>query len=66
MLRSSLCDYSDAYIIVSATKTVAEVAVSGGNNNIEIVFKNCVPFTDFIIEISNTEIDDAKDILKCH
>ena len=28
----------------------------------KFVFKNCVPFTDCISEISNTQVDNAKDI----
>ena len=32
MLRSSLCDYGDAYILVSGTIAVAEIAAGGGNN----------------------------------
>ena len=62
MLRSSLCDYSDAYILVSGTITIAVSAAGGGNNNIEVVFKNCAPFTDCISEINCTQIDNAKDI----
>ena len=62
MLKSSLCNYSDAYILVSGTITVAELAAGGGNNNIEEVFNNCAPFTDCISEINNTEADHAKDI----
>ena len=46
MLRSSLCDYSDAYILVSGTITVAVLAAGGGNNNIQVVFKHCAPFTN--------------------
>ena len=38
MLKSCLCDYSDAYILVSGTITVAEVVAGGGNNDIEIFF----------------------------
>ena len=38
VLRSSLCNYSDAYILVSGTITVAEVAAVGGNNGIQAVF----------------------------
>ena len=45
MLISSLCDYSDAYTC-NWIITVVELAVAGGNNNIEAVFKNCAPFTD--------------------
>ena len=62
MLRSSLCDYSDAHILVRGTITEAEVAVGGGNNNIQEVFKNCAPFTNYINEINNTKIDNAKNI----
>ena len=39
MLRSRFCDYSDAYILVSGTITVAEVEPDGGNNGIQVVFK---------------------------
>ena len=61
MLRSRLCDYSDAYILVSGTITVAELAAGGGNNGIQIVFKNWAPFINCIREINNTQIDKAKD-----
>ena len=62
MLKSSLRDYSDAYILVSGTITVAALAAGRGNNGLEVVFKNCAPFTDFISEIKNTQIDNAKDV----
>ena len=39
MLRSSLCDYSDAYLLKSGTITVAALAAGGGNSNIQVVFK---------------------------
>ena len=54
MLKSSLCDYIDLYILASGAITVSEVAAGGGNNNIEVLFKNCAPFTHFKNEISNT------------
>ena len=62
MLRSSLCDYSDAHILVRGTITEAEVAVGGGNNNIQEVFKNCAPFTNYINEINNAQLDNAKNV----
>ena len=62
MLKSSLCDNSDAYILVSGTITVTELAAGGGNNCIEIVFKICAPFTDCKGEINNAQIDNAKNI----
>ena len=65
ILRSSLCDYSDAYILVRATTTVpntAAAAAAAENNRQNIIIKNCAPFTKCISEINNTRIDSAKDI----
>ena len=65
MLKSSLCDYSDAYILVKGTISVNNTAAQGAaanNTNKKIIFKNCAPFTNCISEINNTQIDNAKDI----
>ena len=65
MLKSSLCDYSDAYILVKGTISVNNTAAAGAaanNNNKKVIFKNCAPFTNCISEINNTQIDNAKDI----
>ena len=65
MLKSSLCDYSDAYILVKGTISVNNTAAQGAavnNNNKKVIFKNCAPFTNCISEINNTQIDNAKDI----
>ena len=65
MLKSSLCDYSDPYILVKGTITVNNTAAqSAGANNInkKVIFKNCAPFTNCISEINNTQIDNATDI----
>ena len=40
MLKPNLYNYSNAYILLSGTKTVAELVAGGGNNNIQVVFKN--------------------------
>ena len=61
MLKSSLCDYSDAYILVKGTITVNNTAAAN-NTNKKVIFKNCAPFTNCISEINNTQIDNAKDI----
>ena len=67
MLKSSLCEYSDAYILVKGKITI----VGTGDNattrqaderNKGVVFKNCAPFIKCISEINNTPIDNAKDI----
>ena len=65
MLKSSLCDYSDAYILAKGTITVNNTSAQGvaaNNTNKEVIFKNCAPFTNCISEINNTQIDNAKDI----
>ena len=65
MLKSSLCDYSDAYILVKGTISVNNTAAAGAavnNTNKKVIFKNCAPFTNCIREINNTQIDNAKDI----
>ena len=65
MLKSSLYDYSDAYIHVRGTitvnNTVAEGAVAN-NNNKKVILKNCPSFTNCISEINNTDLDNAKDL----
>ena len=63
MLKSSLCDYSDVYMLVMGTITVTAQAGNNPNNgDKEVVFKNFAPFTDCISEINNTQTDNAKDI----
>ena len=64
MLKSSLCDYSDAYILVKASISVENTAgadVDANNVNIKVIFKNCAQFTDCISEINNTQVDNAED-----
>ena len=63
MLKSSLCDYSDAYIDVRGTITVNNTAAEGAavnNTNKKVIFKNCAPFTNFISQINHTDLDNAK------
>ena len=65
MLRSSLCDYSDAYIYakgnISVNNTKAADA-DGNNTNKKVIFKNCAPFNGCISKVNNTQVDNAKDI----
>ena len=63
MLRSSLGDYSDAYILVSGTMTIPNTAVAAAanpNNRKNIIIKNCNPFIDYVSEMNNTQIHNAK------
>ena len=56
MLRSVLCDYCDAYIVIKATISVT------GNNDKKLTFENNAPCMSCIIKISNTFIDNAEDL----
>ena len=63
MLRSSLCDYSDAYILVKGNIIVnntAAAAAAANNNNKKVIFKSCASFTKCISKINNTQIDNAE------
>ena len=40
VIKSNLCDYSDAYIFVTGDIKVADVAA-----DTNVAFKNCAPFT---------------------
>ena len=65
MLKSSLCDYSDAYILVKRTITVNNTAAAGvdiNNTNKKVIFKNHSIFSNCISEVNNTQVDNAKDI----
>ena len=51
MLRFSLCDYSDAYILAKGNIFVNNTAVAAAdpnNRNKKVIFKNCAPFTNCI------------------
>ena len=65
MLKSSLCECSDAFIFVKGAITVIghrsdAAAVAADRNNKQVIFKNCVPFTDCIGKIYNTQVHYAK------
>ena len=67
MLKSNLCAYSGAYILVKGTVTITGAGADAADRQAderdkEVVFKNCAPFTNCISEINNTQVDNAKDI----
>ena len=67
MLRSNLCDYADAYILVKGTITITgagddAAARRADERNKGVIFKNCAPFTKCISKINDAEIDNAQDI----
>ena len=67
MLKSSLCDYRDAYIFAKGTITINgrggdDLARGVDERGKFVSFKNCAPFINCISEINNTQIENAKDI----
>ena len=63
MLRSSLCDYSDAYILVKGNITVnntVDADADANNTNKKVIFKNCAPFCNCISKINNTQMENAE------
>ena len=61
MLRSDLCDYSDAYILVNGTITVAENHPRDRQNR-PLILKNNAPFISCISKINNELIEDVEDL----
>ena len=53
-LESNLCDYSDAYILVTG-----HVTATPNNAATQVVFKNCAPFENSRTEINDTFVDYA-------
>ena len=67
MLKSSLCDYSDAYMLVKGTIRTTGAGVDAAAKQADerdkgLIFKNCAQFINCKTEINNTEIDNAQDI----
>ena len=64
MLRSELCDYSDAYVVVKG-----DIVLTNANGrraidlkNRFLAFKNNAPFTNCISNVNNVLIDNAEDL----
>ena len=68
MLRSNLCDYSDAYILVKGTIMVTAPGANNSVNNIRdkkntsLILKNNAPFVSCITRINGELIEDADDL----
>ena len=68
-IELSLCDYFDAYILVTGNITVTRTIAAAGNNPVQrkqslaattqVAFKNCAPLKDCRTEINDTFVDYA-------
>ena len=67
ILKSSLCDYSNAYILVKGKKTITGAGADAAARRADerdngVAFKKCALFTNCISEMNNIQVDNAKDI----
>ena len=57
VIKSSLCDYSDAYILVTGNITAV-----GNDANTKGAFKNCAPFMKCVTHINHEHVDTADNL----
>ena len=57
VIKSSLSDYSDAYILVTG-----DITATGSNANTKAAFENCAPFTRCVTHINDEHIDTAENL----
>ena len=57
VIKPNLCDYSDAYILVTGDLKVADVAA-----NTNVAFKNCAPFTRCVTHINDEHVETAENV----
>ena len=54
IVKSFLCDFSDAYILVSGN-----IKVENGNDATRVAIKNCHPFTKAFLKLNDSQVDTA-------
>ena len=57
VIKSNLCDYSDAYILVTG-----DITTAGGDANTKVALKNCAPFTKCVTHINDEHVDNADNL----
>ena len=57
VIKSNLCDYSDAYILVTGYIKIENVAV-----NTNVAFKKCAQFTRCVPHINNVDVKIAENL----
>ena len=57
VIKSNLCDYSDAYILVTG-----DITATGGDANTKVAFKNCAPFSKCVTHINDEHVDNADNL----
>ena len=57
VIKSNLCDHSDAYILVAG-----DITTTVGNANTKVALKNCTPFTKCVTHINDEHVDNADNL----
>ena len=57
IIKPNLCDYSDAYILVTGN-----ITAKGGDANTKAAFKNCAPFTRCVTHINDEHVETAENL----
>ena len=57
VIKSNLCDYSDAYILVTGN-----ITATGGDANTRVAFKNSAPFMKYITHINDEHGDNVDNL----
>ena len=60
MLRSDLCDFNDAYMVVKGTITIG--APNNAKKSTAVAFKHNAPFINCISKINGVKIDNIEDL----
>ena len=57
VVKPNLCDYSDAYNLVTG-----DITVTRGDEDNKAVFKNCAPFTRCVTHINDEHVETAENL----
>ena len=57
VIKSNLCDYLDAYILV-----MGNIIAAGGNADIKVAFKNCAPFRKCVTHINDEHVETTENL----
>ena len=57
VIKSNLCDYSDAYVLVTE-----DGAAVGGDENTPMAFKNCAPFKRCVTHINDEHVETVQNL----
>ena len=57
VIKSSLYDYSDAYILVTGN-----IAAADGNPDTRVALRNCAPFAKYVTHINDEDVDGNREV----